>query len=689
MTRPKRRCRPLLGLVLLALAAGASPAGAQELRPAGSVHPSAFPTSEPARKIAPRLRGLAAGFRAQGIAQHNAAVLGAARRFSSAMLKVDDAGRVQVYVRVTDTSDDSLARLRQHGLDVEIVEPRSAVVQGWLPVENLEGLAGEPGVLKIRPPSYATPRTGSVTSQGDAIHNCPAARALGITGAAVRVGVISDGVAGLAASQASGNLAAVEVLAAGLGDEGTAMLEIIHDCAPDAELAFASGFPTSLAFIRALTALRDWGARVIVDDLGFYGEPFFEDGDVALADRRIGAEVLRVSAAGNDRRRHYQGLFVSGGLDATLPYPGLRHVFAPGDSLLRFHVPASPVGREATIVLQWGSPFGAAADDYDLYIRQPDGTLLTWSVDTQAGTDDPIESIGVTCTGPVGLSCPADIEIAQFAGAARTLELFCLGCQLDEYATAADSVFGHPGVPEVLAVAAAPASAPFTIEDFSSAGPATILFPAVEVRPKPDITGTDGVATSRPGFNPFYGTSAAAPHVAAVAALMVQANPSYYVPFFTAFFREAVRSTAAGLGAPGWDSLFGFGRADALAAVGTELNAARCEVTSETRVVRVGESFSITVETFPGGGDPWDVYLLAIVTNVAPIRIFSYDSQIGGFAPIDVVRPARPTEPVTQATYRLSFVAPAVAEIGFLCILADPGMTRISRLSFAPVSFVP
>src|SRR5262249_3968260 len=149
---------------------------------------------------------------------------------------------------------------------------------GWIPVENLEALASESVVVKIRPPSYGTHNVGSATSQGDAIHRCDQARGLGFTGAGVKVGVVSDGVDDLTSSQASGDLPAVQVLAAGSGDEGTAILEIIHDCAPGAALAFSSDQGTSLAFIQSVNALEAAGAQIIIDDVGFPTEPYFQDG---------------------------------------------------------------------------------------------------------------------------------------------------------------------------------------------------------------------------------------------------------------------------------------------------------------------------------------------------------------------------------------------------------------------------
>lgn len=688
---PRVGFRAVVPVALLSLLLLWAPALGHELRAVGQIRPAGPAETKAARKIAPRLRGLIAEFRALGISRDNAAAMDAARRFSSPTLQVDNAGRVHVYVHVTDTAEPTLRILRGHGLDVEIVNDAFGIVQGWIPVEHLEPLAAEGVVVKIRAPSYGTPRSGAVTTQGDAIHRCDQARAaFGLTGAGVKVGVVSTGIVGLAAAQASGDLPAVEVLSPGIDDaEGTAMLEIIHDCAPGAALAFSEGITSSLAFIQSVNALRDAGAKIIVDDIGFFAEPYFEDGPVAQNDRAVGFGVLRVSAAGNDRLAHYQGNFTPGAFDPEIP--GTRHDFGGGDTLLRFRVPASPAGRIAVIVLQWGNPFGGAVDDDDLCVRQTNGMLLDCSAFRQDGNDDPIEALAVRCEGPTGAVCLGDLQITLFAGTGRPLDLYCPGCQrFDEFNVAADSIFGHPAVPEVLAAAASPASNPSSIEPFSSAGPSTILFPSPETRSKPDLTGTDGVATTQPGFNPFFGTSAAAPHVAGVAALLMEANPSYLLgPFIPShFIREALKATAADLGPAGPDLDFGFGRADAAGAAENEFGKARCEVSSDRSVVPVGEPFTITVKTFPGAGEPWDLYVFGLLFNPGPFTFFSLELPSGALSPANVIQPARPTAPITAASHSLTFTASFPAEVGAMCILADPGLTRVSRFSFVPISFV-
>ncbi len=546
-------------VILTVLVTSANFSWAQELQTVGPLRPAAPAASETSAKIVSRLRGLIQTFRGEGFTRANAAALNASARFSSPLLRVDNAGRVQAYVSVADTSAQTLGALGQLGFAVEIVNRDFAVVQGWIAVEDLEALAAQPVVTKIRPPSYATPRTGSVTSQGDGIHRCNRARTTGVTGAGITVGVISDGVDGLAASQATGDLpATVDVLAAGAGDEGTAMLEIVHDCAPGAALAFAAA-DTSLAFINAVNDLAAAGAQVIVDDLGFYADGYFEDDLIAQNDRTVGASALRVSAAGNDRRAHYQATFNPGPFDAQVP--GTRHNFGGGDTLMSFSVRGQ---TSATLFLQWADPLGAAGNDYDLCVRQ-NGVLVACSADAQDGNDDPLEVLPLFCPAPFGSLCVADIQITLFSGAARPLELFCIpaSCLLRQFNVPGDGIFGHPAVETVLAVAAANVKKPSKIEPFSSKGPSTILFPAPEVRSKPDITGVDCVATSRPGFNPFCGTSAAAPHVAAIAALALAKDPSLTLEEL----RALLKTTAVNLLLAGFDVDSGFGRADALNAV--------------------------------------------------------------------------------------------------------------------------
>src|SRR5207244_5917086 len=103
------------------------------------------------------------------------------------------------------------------------------------------------------------------------------------------------------------------------------------------------------------------------------------------------------------------------------------------------------------------------------------------------------------------------------------------------------------------------------LEPYSSQGPVTIYFPTLQVRPKPDLAGFDGVSTSicvSPSdcVEPFFGTSAAAPHVAAVAALLLSKN-SCLTP---AQVRQVLKSGAMDVLARGFDTVSGAGRLDAL-----------------------------------------------------------------------------------------------------------------------------
>ncbi len=148
------------------------------------------------------------------------------------------------------------------------------------------------------------------------------------------------------------------------------------------------------------------------------------------------------------------------------------------------------------------------------------------------------------------------------AGGARTLEAYVYPSPeaevLDDNLVTADAIYGHQAVPDVVAVAAVGVSSPGTIEPFSSNGPVTHLFPTRTSIPKPDICAPDRVAVSgADGFRTvFVGTSASAPHIAALCALVWSGRPD--LP--AAAVRSALYASAVDLGAPGRDDVYGWGR---------------------------------------------------------------------------------------------------------------------------------
>ena len=488
--------------------------------------------------------------------------------FSNSLVHVGPAGDVQAYVYVASYGAAEASMLQNHDVVVELVDDASGIVQAWLPFAQVEAIARLPFVTRITPASYATSRVGSVTSEGDRILKAADLReALGVRGSGVKVGVIGPGLEGLSMAQATGDvpeITEVDPIAPGIG-EGTALLEIVHDMAPEADLAFC-GPETSLEMVDCIKKLiNNFGAEILVDDLGFFDEPFFEDGPVAQAVADAVADgVIYASAAGNDAEIHYEADFV--GFDAGAD--GMLHDFGMAvgpvndttmDLLL---APVLPPNEGVAVLLQWNDRFGASGNNYDLFLRDEAGALLASSTDIQDGNDDPAEAL--VFANRSGAQMRVKVVIRLVAGEARRLEMFFLGSgvTLEEYGVPAGSVFGHPAVVGVLATGAIRASN-LVVEPFTSQGPARIDFPALENRPKPDIAATDGVSVSGAGpfSSIFFGTSAAAPHVAGIAALLKNAAPTATA----ADIRQAIRDSAVNIGTP---STTGAGLIDALAAAG-------------------------------------------------------------------------------------------------------------------------
>lgn len=554
-------------------------------------------------RIGPNIRDLLDRIEAKGITRENIDQEDISN-FSSPNVRIDDSGNIQSYVFVNELNDEIIRQLEELGMIIDTSNEEYKVIQGWIPFHMVEKVSTLGFVIRITTPDYAFPRTGSVNTEGDAVIRADDVRnMLGITGSGVKVGVISDGIDNADSAQATGDLPDiidVNPSLPGNGDEGTALLEIIYDIAPGTGLAF-SGAGTNLEFIDAIEYLVNQGVDVIVDDLGFLGEPYFEDGPVAeSAGSAVQSGVVFVSAAGNGTIRHYQHLYVDTNPEQTASEEqptedlhdfGLARGEASDVTLGGVIAP----GRSTVVVLQWNDDpqgntldgMGSSSNDYDLIIDDGDNPDLSCtpsscaSVEFQDGDDDPLEAVLIE-NANMSNSQPYQILINRFSGQAKVLEMYTGSFSLIQNGTEEDSVFGHPAVAGVIAVGAVPANDPDMVEDFSSRGPSTIFFPSFEERDKPDVVAPDNVSvTGAGGFSsPFSGTSASAPHVAGVAALLLDAD-STLTP---GQLKQVLQDTAIDINTTGtrdsssgvkhqsrFNSVSGFGLVDAFSAVSSVL----------------------------------------------------------------------------------------------------------------------
>ncbi len=470
---------------------------------------------------------------------------------------------VYVYIKLKERSSPS--KLSKYVSKIEDQDMDYNLVTAWVDVNSLKSLAALDAVKSIQEVIPPVVYAGSFMSEGDTLLKSNAARALGADGRGIKVGIISDGVDNYASAVASGDIPSNLTVLSNVvgGDEGTAMLEIVHDLAPSAKLYFHDCGTSKLAFNNAIDALKNAGCDIICDDIGWLTEPFFEDGIVAqhIEDLISTNDIIYVSSAGNAADAHYQGLFheledgiadFSGG--SNLAHPYLYVNLAEGE--------------EVRIVMEWNDPFGGSSNDYDLFLYNDNtGDLLAQSLYTQNGNDDPLE--GFSYTNNTGDAI--DVAIVAHADNApidKILEIYVYGGSMyADNVVSADSIFGHPAVPGVLSCGAIRHSSPNDIEFFSSLGPVKML---TETRQKPDICGIDGVSvTGAGGFGSynagryyFFGTSAAAPHIAAVVAQL----KSWFPSLPASQIKQLILNNAVDLGDAGYDNTFGYGKADAYAA---------------------------------------------------------------------------------------------------------------------------
>lgn len=523
-----------------------------------------------------------------------------------------EGNRVLVEVRFDRGAAAGVDELRSAGAKIVHVSSRYQVVTVAAKPSELRRLSAVPrvaGAIEVLTPiAAATCPSGDVVSEGDQQLRAAEARATPseLDGSGVEVGVLSDSfdqdefaqtneledveTADLpGATNTCGHTGAVDLIddsEAKGADEGRAMAQIVHDLAPGASLAFASAFTGLFAFAENVEELRDAGANVIVDDVSYPNEPFFQEGPVSVAVSDVVASgVTYFSSAANNNLFDSEGNEISswetqayrdsGGcppaVKALSGFQGTHCLdFSPGSQIDKtLGVKVAP-GATLSVDLQWAEPWEGVETDLDAFLLNASGGLIgTVATDNIEVSQKPVEFL--QWENKSASQQTVQLVVNRFTGKAPPLKAAFLengsGVVGIEYPrstetdTVGPTVFGHNGAADAISVGAVPFDDNSLIEDYSSRGPVTRYFgpvltakaaeplPEPEVLAKPDVAATDcGVTTffSSPVFEEtgvawrFCGTSAAAPHAAAVAALMTEAKAAAPEEIRSALFASAV-----------------------------------------------------------------------------------------------------------------------------------------------------
>jgi hypothetical protein len=537
--------------------------------------------------------------------------------------RLDATGRVQVDVHYDCDTAALSAELTSAGLSINAAThvPPFCVIEGWIAPDALPRLASIAGVSRVSVPSYALPRrplrpsapvertapritaprdkappqataAGPIDGNGVSIMRADQFVAQTRTsGTGVTIGVQSTGVASLSVIQQRGELPFVQVITpAGqssppLADEGTALLEEIHAVAPGASLAFC-GPETFVEYTACLGQLVAAGATILTDDVIFPGEDIMTaESSSAQAIEQILARnpaVALFTSAGNYNGSYWEGAYAP----VSLASQGLATLSCPAGSATQTDAyvaefNGSPSEQltvtqsgQIPLVFAWADPADQNVSNFDVYwINNADptqtGCFSTAGVSANLITPNPTLAAG---TYTLYVATPDASLTGKF------LKLWIGGDGLTSIsaATPGSIVSAQAFASGVITVGAVNGSDGVgnTIETFSSLGPLTLALPAPTEVQAPTLVAPDGIRVDATGTyfagflfpdGNFYGTSAAAPNAAAVAALLRGAFPSLTVPQLL----TALQTGAVKLGTAPPDGTFGYGRVDALGALAT------------------------------------------------------------------------------------------------------------------------
>lgn len=497
-------------------------------------------------------------------------------------------GSVLIEALASADNDTLIRELTAAGAtDVQVT---GSLVHAKLPVANILRLSTMTSARFVRPMPAPLTNSGPANSQGDMAQKSDSARTrFNVSGVGVKVGVISDSydrLGGASKGVATGELpgvtnpfgykSPVQVLREGVdrpsfSDEGRAMMEIVHDIAPGAALAFYSPFGVQ-GHAKGIYELAAAGAAVIVDDVTYPSEPWFQPSPIATAARDVALRhnTVVITSAGNRERKSLEGNFK--------PTPA-KDLLVNGVSIGRSELHDFGGGRVTVPIffaqgfplslgLQWNDRFATfspdkqgSATDLDFYFfADEEGTDAINGSNNENVGSDPVEfSTLVTRDGEgsnviyVGIGRRVDtpkadgvqFKLVGFDSANPGFNTLFP----KEFFTRA-TITGHASSRWIITSCAAnyrnpQAATGALVEPYSSLGGIAQLrdergnpLPVPIVVLKPDVCSPSGVNNSffgggpdpeNDGFPNFGGTSASAPHAAGVAALMIEAA-NYNLP---------------------------------------------------------------------------------------------------------------------------------------------------------------
>jgi subtilisin family serine protease len=481
-------------------------------------------------------------------------------------------GRIQVQlVTAPHRSRQAQEKFRSLGGEISGVGRQGSLIQGWLPVQSLETAAAQEEFDLLKTPQRAIlleTDLGAYTTEGLSLINAPAWHAAGYKGYGVKIALIDGGFEGYSALLGSDLPSSVSVKnfvdgendgqVNGTTSHGTACAEIIYDIAPQAQLYLVK-IETDLDFEEAVEWVKANGVDVISTSIGWLNAtPGDGTGYLAeIVESAYHYGIFWATAAGNHRQNHWGGA-ANIGQGGYHYYNSQQNVnyFGPGDGYAYFIQP----GYTFCVFMRWDD-WTLVNQDYELYLLRWSGSewkIKASSQDDQTGQPGqaPAEAACLTTTGDP--TAYGYLIKRTKSNRAVNLEVFISQNfpRMDEIVNQR-SLVNLADAPRAFTAAALDFHSPYPQEVFSSEGPTNGPGGTADGGfLKPDIAAFDRVSTVSGGQEGFWGTSAAAPHVAGAAALVRFAYPSMEVSQVQYFLSD--RALDMGIG--GKDNVYGEGR---------------------------------------------------------------------------------------------------------------------------------